>query len=263
MSRDLDDAESVAAEPDAVDLAVRGLGPISLADVESSALPTRIDRKYVVDIAAVDELIDAHRERLVVLEIDGRRTFRYSSLYFDTVDAGLHRAAATGRRRRVKVRTRSYDDAGIAMLELKTKDGRGRTVKHRRPHEPTKLLELGVDGRAFVDEMAGIGALADTLVPALTTHYRRVTVVDRVDGHRSTLDVGLVCRHVDGRSLGFDKVIVETKSAGAPGEIDRWMWRRGHRPERISKYCTMLALLDPSLPRNKWHRTITRHFDGA
>lgn len=263
MSRDHHDAESAAAAPGALDLAARVLAPISLADVESSSLPSRIDRKYVVDVAEVDDLIGAHRERLAVLEIHSRRTFRYSSLYFDTVDAGLHRAAATGRRRRVKVRTRSYDDTGIAMLEVKTKDGRGRTVKHRRPHDPTELFELGVDGREFVDEMAGIGGLADTLVPSLTTRYRRATVVDRVDGHRSTLDVGLVCTHVDGRSLGFDKVIVETKSAGAPGEIDRWMWRRGHRPERISKYCTVLALLDPSLPRNKWHRTITRHFDGA
>ena len=214
----------------------------------------------MIDHDDLHALLADHADRLVSLEIDGRRSFWYRSLYFDTPDVALHRAAATDRRRRVKVRTRVYDDTGTAMLEVKAKDGRGRTVKHRQPHDLDLVGELGDDGIAFVDDVTRSPGLAASLVPTLETRYRRATVVDPATDTRATIDVDLVCAHVDGRSVGFDKVIVETKSDLTPGPLDRWMWQHGHRPEPISKYCTALALLDPTLPGNKWHRTIARHF---
>lgn len=237
------------------------LPSVTLDELNRSAdLLTRTDRKYVIGRDELHALLDDHADRLASLEIDGRRSFWYRSLYFDTADAALHRAAATDRRRRVKVRTRVYADSGTAMLEVKAKDGRGRTVKHRQPHDLDRVTELGADGMAFVDHVTRSPGLAASLVPTLETRYRRTTVVDAATDSRATIDVDLVCAHVDGRSVGFDKVIVETKSDLAPSPIDRWMWRHGLRPEPISKYCTVLALLDPALPGNKWHRTIARHF---
>ena len=240
---------------------VARLRTVSLDELNRSAdLLTRTDRKYVIDHDDLHALLADHADRLVSLEIDGRRSFWYRSLYFDTPDVALHRAAATDRRHRVKVRTRVYDDTGTAMLEVKAKDGRGRTVKHRQPHDLDRVMELGTDGGEFVDDVTRTPGLAASLVPTLETRYRRATVLDPGTDTRATIDVDLVCTHVDGRSVAFDKVIVETKSDLTPGPIDRWMWRHGHRPEPISKYCTALALLDPTLPGNKWHRTITRHF---
>ncbi len=240
---------------------VARLASVSLGELNRSAdLLTRIDRKYVIGRDDLHALLADHADRLASLEIEGRRSFWYRSLYFDTPDATLHRAAATDRRRRVKVRTRVYADSGTAMLEVKAKDGRGRTVKHRQPHELDRVMELGDDGMAFVDDVTGSPGLAASLLPTLETRYLRTTVVEPSTDSRATIDVDLVCAHVDGRTIRFDKVIVETKSDLTPGPIDRWMWRHGHRPEPISKYSTALALLDPTLPGNKWHRTIARHF---
>jgi hypothetical protein len=56
---------------------------------------------------------------------------------------------------------------------------------------------------------------------------------------------------------------VECKSAGRATPMDRALWAVGVRPARISKYCTTLALLEPSLPANHWHRTLKRHFGAA
>src|SRR5580765_6590446 len=54
--------------------------------VEHAALMQRTDRKYIVPVDAVRELIteiaDTHR----VLEIKGRRYTSYRTLYFDTPD---------------------------------------------------------------------------------------------------------------------------------------------------------------------------------
>jgi hypothetical protein len=227
---------------------------------ECADLLTRVDRKYVIDHELLRRLLHDHADRLSMLDIGGRRSFRYSSLYFDTPDRSLHRAAATGRRHRVKVRTRVYEDAGTAMLEVKAKDGRGRTVKHRCAHDAALAGSLGAAGSAFVDEVAGMAGLADTLAPVVATRYRRSTLVDLSAGTRATIDTGLVCAHVDGRRLGIDQVIVETKAGLTSSDLDRWLWTHGARPERISKYCTSLAVFQPELPANRWHRTIARYF---
>jgi hypothetical protein len=97
-------------------------------------------------------------------------------------------------------------------------------------------------------------------VPTLTTRYRRSTLVDLHAGARATVDRGLECSALPQRVVTLDRLIVETKSGMSPSPIDRWLWRQGARPERISKYSTAIAVMHPELPANAWHRTISRHF---
>ena len=56
-----------------------------------------------------------------------------------------------------------------------------------------------------------------------------------------------------------DLLIVETKSAGRAGAVDRALWASGIRPVPISKYCMSLAVLNPELSSNKWSRSIRRY----
>ena len=51
--------------------------------------------------------------------------------------------------------------------------------------------------------------------------------------------------------------VVETKNPATPSPADRVLWDAGHRPARISKYATGMALLHPELPANRWYRTLT------
>lgn len=248
---------------------VNKLSPIALSELDAiAALQVRNDRKYVVDEATVDLMIGDLAADSKVLEIDGLRTFNYRSVYFDTPDFDLHHAAATGRRRRFKVRTRVYEDSGQAMLEVKTKDGRGRTVKERLDYDIDDSSQLTPEGLRFLqiallssDVLVADDVLSNTgLQPVLTTAYRRSTVVHEASGTRATIDRSLVCTATDGRSTSLDAVIVESKSLTAAGPVDRWMWANGHRPVKISKCSTGLAALHPELPSNRWRRTIDRHF---
>lgn len=219
--------------------------------VATAALLTRVDRKYLLapdDAAAVLGALPGAR----VLAIGGQRGFGYDSLYLDTPALTGFHLAARGRRRRFKVRRRTYTDTGERWLEVKTRGPRGATVKERTPD--------GGPARAFVDDVlarSGVDLVGD-LVPVLGTRYTRSTLL--LGLARVTVDTDLVWRTPAGRALPVvDRVVVETKSGSAPSAADRLLWRAGHRPVRISKYGTGLAALHPELPGNRWHSTLTRH----
>ncbi|MFC8922504.1 VTC domain-containing protein [Cellulosimicrobium sp. NPDC057127] len=245
--------------------------------VTSAALLTRVDRKYVL---AVDEAVAvlaalAGSGVARALEIDGARQFGYESVYFDTPDLASYHLTATRRRRRFKVRTRTYVDSGESFLEVKTRAARGTTLKQRTEHPgcPTALgpgagfvaRTLGAEGVPAADRLA--------LEPGLVSRYRRTTLhLPGPDGGaRATVDTGLAWEldHA-GRHAGRAPtravphlVVVETKGGSTPSDLDRLLWRHGHRPERISKYGTGLAMLRPDLPDGPWRRVIRRLVDPA
>ena len=238
---------------DAVDLA-------SLNNL--AALQTRIDRKYVLDPTELAQLLLALPSSMRVLEIDGHRSFAYRSTYFDTPDRQAYLAAARKRRQRWKVRIRSYENTTDAMLEVKTKDGRGNTVKTRRPHDAACGHTLDRAGRRFIADTLGATCPTGRLVPSLAIGYRRTTLVDLADATRLTIDRDLTCDEWAHRQATIgERLIVETKSSGTPSAADRWLWSHRLRPVRISKYCTGLAALHPELPSNKWTRSLRTHWE--
>jgi hypothetical protein len=153
---------------------------------------------------------------------------------------------------------------------VKTRGGRGTTVKERQPHDDADRLGVA---NAFVSaRLADAGAPpAPVLTPTLRSRYRRTTLL--LDDARVTLDTGLVWEllapHPVGRPTSSavlrsaaigERVVVETKTAAGsgPSSADRLLWRAGHRPDRISKYATGLAVLVPDLPNAPWRRLVRR-----
>lgn len=226
----------------------------------AAALQTRVDRKYVLPVSALDDLLDALPAGTRRLVIDGADTFLYESVYFDTPDLDCFRLAAGRRRRRFKVRTRTYCDTGGTWLEVKTRGPRGTTVKNRREHATSDRGSVA-DGMAFVvDVLRGEGIEVPEhleLAPTLVTRYRRRTLV-LPEGARMTLDAGLEWHGTGATASVPDHVVVETKSAAGASVADRALWSLGHRPSRISKYATGLVVLEPALGGRPWRRTVRR-----
>ena len=280
-------------------LDTRRLAPTGLAELNAAAgLLVRVDRKYLVPLAAAQGLVDALTGAARVLQIEGRRGFSYASTYFDTPDLDSYMLAARKRRRRFKIRTRNYLDSGSCFLEVKTRGPRGATVKRRVQCPPLDAGRLTASGRDFIasrlaDDVAPperARRLAQALEPVLITRYERTTFHLPEEFARLTLDtrlawIGLPPRGApaagragsggghDGRAgnsgggggrhhvpvrTAGALAIVETKTPGAPSSADRGLWAAGHRPAAISKYATGMALLHPELPANKWHRVLTR-----
>ena len=279
-----------ASYPGVVDFGplLERLPAIGLEDLASqAALLKRTDRKYLLDRALTAELVEYLCSiQAEVLSIGGAREFGYLSDYFDTPDFALYRAAATKRRRRFKVRSRVYLDAGLRFVELKTRSGRGQNVKDRLrlddvPMDVCERLKRGlpVEALDLTPDVTGCPRIREWLAARLTERgvvqtrragaravgelawvirsvYTRTTF--RLPGDsRLTMDQGLTLSTPSGWSpLRVPEVVVETKSSKHPCEADRWLWRRGVRPVRLSKYAVGMAAINPGLPANRWSKTI-------
>jgi len=253
----------VTADVDLLAERVARLVPVGLDElVERAGLLTRVDRKYLVPADDVGALVHGLPPDAQVLQIGARRLFDYESVYFDTPDLLAYHLAARRRRRRFKVRTRTYVDSAQCWIEVKTRGVRGTTVKDRVPH----LLDGRVDvtpALPFVTATLtahGItGAETMRWVPTLVTRYRRATILLPDTDSRLTIDVDLTW-HDGRRPLRLRHLaVVETKTGSTASTADRLLWTHGHRPLRISKYATGLAALQPELPATRWQRTLRRH----
>lgn len=270
MVRDTSDALNV------LESAAAAAHPVSLAELNAHAeLLARHDNSYVVPAWLFEEfavrLTDRRRPGgppfFRVLDIDGRRCFRYRSTYYDTPTLRTFHDHRQQRRRRFRIRERVYEDSGERQFEVKLKSGRGETVKHRqrmsegdRPLDGARRRFLaGVLRKAY-----GMLDVPEDLVPSLRTDYRRVTFV--AEGQRVTCDAGLIVRdEATGRAASADGsvVLVETKTRGHLTEADRLLHAYGVRPAGFTKYSAGLAAVRPQLGANAWARAVRTVFPQA
>ncbi|MFC5288166.1 polyphosphate polymerase domain-containing protein [Actinokineospora guangxiensis] len=257
-------AGAMSAAEAALERATGLVEPIGLAEVlETAELQTRVDRKYFVPA----ELFGRFTARLAlrVLEIDGLRVFGYESVYFDTRWLTSYRNHVQRRRRRYKIRTRTYTDTGLCLFEVKLEGHRGSTVKERVPHpadQRDRITGAAADHLDRTLRAAYAHAAPTGLRKVLTTDYRRATFTLPAEGARLTCDVSLHCH--DGAASVRDTgrhVLVESKSGAGGSSADRLLRDLGVRPISMSKYCVGVAALHPGVPSNPWRRMLRQHFE--
>ena len=234
------------------------LEPATLEEIDRrSALRHRVDTKYVVPRERLPELI-AQIAGYDVLEIDGRRMFGYENVYFDTPDLRCFHDHVEGARPRFKARTRYYRDTGTCFFEVKVKTGDD-TTKRQRDCDVAEHGVLTESARAFlreaVTDLTGQEPPED-LAAALSTSFRRATLSAREGGERATIDLEVVLRAMDDRSVTLrnDYALVETKSEGGEGQLDAALIAAGCEPTSISKYRLGVGLLladDPESAHNQ------------
>jgi hypothetical protein len=236
--------------------------PVGLDELNRHAANlTRVDRKYAISVDDLAGAVASLDPRTRILELEGQREFRYASVYFDTPARESFRLAAHRRRRRFKVRTRTYLDSGDCWLEVKTRGGRHRTVKERTPYPRADRGRLtGTAVRFVADVLAERGLdprSAGELSAALSTEFTRTTLWLPGDSSRTTIDRRLTVSTRDGPRADFPgAVILETKSGASPSAVDRLLWSRGIRPAKVSKFAVGMAAIDDTLPHNRWLRVM-------
>jgi hypothetical protein len=247
----------VVAPAEALDLA--SLAPVSLEEVvDGAARLTRVDRKYLVPRATAQELLDELSPAFRLLTISGRSSTGYRSTYFDTPELASCRAHVQRRRSRWKARSRLYVEDGLCRVEVKTKDGRGATVKHVRELTGHRYGALEEPTRAFIAaslEQRGITLPDADLRASAEVSYRRITLADTRAHERVTLDWDVSCSH-GGQRVWLDPswVLVETKAGARPSAVDRALIRLGVRARPFSKYVSAVSLLRDDVADNDVRR---------
>jgi hypothetical protein len=229
---------------------VARLSAVSLDEVDArSGLQRRVDNKYLVTWPQLERLVDALADDHEALEIEGRRVFRYESVYFDTPALDSFRDHVAHRTPRTKIRSRLYVDSGEGSFELKVKLPEGETAKAGREHgAPADHGRISPAIEAFLREQ--LGRLTDDdgpgpLEPTLITRFERATIAARSGAERITCDAGVELARPGGRAVRLvdDRVLVETKTESGDERADRVLREAGIEPVSFSKYRAGIGML--------------------
>lgn len=244
------------ADGQAVDMLDR-FGSVSLDELDRGAsFQRRVDNKYLLSrdrlAAAVQQLARDHD----VLEIDGRRSFRYESVYFDTPALASFHDHVPDRAPRIKVRSRLYADSNTSSFELKVKLADGETRKEALDQDAREHGLLTERVREFLrrclEEVLDRAAPPD-LEPMLVTSFERGTLVARSGAERVTIDSGVELARPAGAAVRLVErlMLVEVKSENGNEVADALLREAGAEPVAISKYRVGIGLLvaaDPEPP---------------
>ena len=214
---------------------------------ERAGLLRRIDNKYAVDRTSFLELVRRLRGDHDVLEIDGRRRFGYATTYFETPDLRCFTDHVEDRVPRFKARTRTYQDSGECVFEVKLKRSEDETDKRQidySPHDRGRLTGSAVS--CLGQALGSVGLEVPTgLEACLITSFDRITFSGRSGSERLTCDLGVRLTGTDDQSVAIDDhvVLIETKTEAGDGPVDRELARMGLEPISLSKYRVGMSMV--------------------
>lgn len=221
--------------------------PIGLEELErGGALLQRVDVKYVVEwpefVAFCERTRDDHR----LLEIDGRRSFQYETVYFDTPELRCYREHVSGVVPRFKARTRLYADSGRCVFEVKLKVGDDETDKRQFAYPPEERDRISPDAERFIAKNLAERDIdpPPRLEPSLRTAFQRLTLAAEGASDRLTCDLELELSRGDQRATLLPSLVVlESKSETGESKADTALRAAGAEPTSLSKYRAGIELL--------------------
>ena len=232
--------------------------PITLDEMRGIRLMNRIDTKFVTSVPTLRALLGLASEDYYVQESQGERISPYYTLYFDTEDCKMYNRHEAGHLTRQKVRVRSYLNAGLNFLEVKTKNNHGRTKKKRV--EAIGFDPEHVDGFNVTSTQYGeflqtyLKYDQQTLIKQVENRFDRITLVNKAKTERLTIDTNLRFHNLTTGNYRFmdNLVVIELKRDGMQASpiLKKLLELRIH-PHGFSKYCIGSALTNDALRRNR------------
>jgi hypothetical protein len=217
--------------------------------MDAVKLLNRTDTKFVIPKNLFVRILPLLERNYKVLEIKNKRVAHYKTLYFDTNDFDFYTHHHNGWPNRYKVRMRKYIDSGLCYLEIKNKK-KGRTVKKRIKIADFEE-EMSDASLQFVEDVIPNDIL---LIKKLWNSFHRITLVNKTDTERLTLDIGLSFRWNE-KSHSLENTIVgevKQEKVNRNSPFMKLIKENGVRPIRVSKYCIGAKLLYPELKNNRF-----------
>lgn len=231
---------------------------ITLDEMRSIRLMNRIDTKFVTTVPMLRQLLLLAKDDYFVQESQGERISPYYTLYFDTPDCKMYNRHEAGHLSRQKVRVRSYVNAGLNFLEVKTKNNHGRTKKKRIEalnFDPENHSIFNVQSSLFSDFLQTyLKYPQQSLIRQVENRFDRITLVNKAKTERLTIDTNLRFHNISTNNYRFmeELVVIELKRDGLqPSPILPLLTKLRIHPHGFSKYCIGSALTNADLRRNR------------
>jgi len=223
---------------------------ITLAEMNSVSLMKRVDTKFILKESQLLEVLSKLYEDYKILEIDQERLMKYSTLYFDSENKKCFNDHHNGKLNRYNIRMRKYLVSDICFLEIKKKNNLGITNKIRRQIKDFET-NLTTESKEFITE-SNINNLL--LEPSLYNNFSRMTLVNKNEPERITIDVDLSFSFRNDKKK-FDKlVVVEIKQEGKRlnTTINRALKSMSILPTNFSKYCIGISNIIDNIKSNRF-----------
>ncbi len=224
--------------------------------MDAVKLMNRTDRKFCFKRELLVELLSELNAHYFVLEIEQKRVAYYQTLYYDTPALGLYYKHHQGKQNRYKIRHRLYVDSKLGFLEVKLKTNKGRTHKTRIEKKEVSHI-LNSENGEFISRESNLNA--QELVPVLWVNYERITLVNKKDEERLTLDVNLQFIKDNNTKSMAEMVIAEVKQDRKKESPFISLAQKCKLPEGgISKFCLGLTQTTPQLKYNNFKPAIQK-----
>lgn len=238
---------------------LKSFEPISLKEMDRVKLLNRIDTKYVFDISTLKIILPEISEFYYILEIDGKRTNSYQTLYYDTKNFDSYIQHQNGKLNRTKIRFRKYIESNLNFLEIKFKNNKERTIKKRIKTEDIETL-LSHKSLEFIDNNSFLDA--ESLVASLWNSFTRITLTHKTINERLTIDLNLAFKNnLTQEETSIPHIVIaELKQgkANVGSDFVRIIKQQHVQPMGMSKYCIGTALLNKQLKSNNFKERILK-----
>lgn len=229
---------------------------ISLKEMENVSLMKRTDTKFIIHEKNLIEILASIKDQYRVLEINKNRMLPYSSLYFDTPAKKFYTDHHNQKVNRTKVRIRKYVESNICFLEIKQKDGKGKTTKSRISIDDfeQKLSDNSID---FIQKTT---KQHYDLEPSIWNKFNRITLVNKTAKERLTIDLNLSFNKDNAFKTFPDLVIIELKQERftRTSPIVKQLKSKQINPYSLSKYCIGMISIYNELKYNRFKKKLIK-----
>jgi VTC domain len=222
---------------------------LSLEDINSVKLMNRVDVKYIFHNRDLEKILKNLSLDYEILEVNNSLKSHYDTCYFDTDNFEMYTMHHNGRANRHKVRIRTYKETDVSFVEVKFKNNKKKTSKSRVLRK-TNNIQFSEKEKKFIEKKTSVDA--NNLQIALQNHFSRITLVNRKDFERVTIDTDINFMS-NGKEIQMENLVIcEIKKLphNYQSIMEKELKKHRIKAFRISKYCLGSYLMNPNIKLN-------------
>ncbi len=222
-------------------------------------LQNRTDTKFVFEADLLPIILNDIKDYYAVLEINGKRTNSYQTLYYDTKNLNCYLQHHNGKTNRIKIRFRKYIESDLNYLEIKLKNNKERTIKSRKKIDDIETL-LSSKSKNFIEDNSFYKS--ENLFPVLWNKFNRITLTHKTINERLTIDFNLNFKSYSSNlESNIPHIIiaeVKQEKASVSSDFIQTIKKYHVRKSGMSKYCIGTALLNKDIKSNNFKERILK-----